>query len=70
VGVGIDESTALVVSPSGPWEVIGVSQAVVYDARRSSLTPTGAMLGAANIQVHVLPAGSRFDLATGKATLP
>ena len=70
VGVGIDESTALVVSPSGPWEVIGASQAVVYDARRSSLTPTGATLGAANIQVHVLPAGSRFDLATGKATLP
>jgi len=70
VGVGIDESTALVVSPSGPWEVIGASQAVVYDARRSALTPARATLGAANIQVHVLPAGSRFDLATGKATLP
>jgi len=49
--------------------VIGASQAVVYDARRSSLTPTGT-LGAANIQVHVLPAGSRFDLPSGKATLP
>ena len=70
VGVGIDESTALVVSPSGPWEVIGASQAVVYDARRSALTPAGATLGATDIQVHVLPAGSRFDLATGKATLP
>ena len=70
VGVGIDESTALVVAPSGSWEVIGASQAVVYDARRSALTPARATLGAANIQVHVLPAGSRFDLATGKATLP
>jgi cyanophycinase len=70
VGVGIDESTALVVSPSGPWEVIGASQAVVYDARRSALTPGRATLGATGIQLHVLPAGGRFDLATGKATLP
>ena len=32
VGIGLDESTALVVSPNGPWEIIGASQAVVYDA--------------------------------------
>jgi cyanophycinase len=70
VGVGIDESTALVVSPGRPWEVIGASQAVVYDARRATLTPAGGTLGATDIQVHVLPTGSRFDLATGKATLP
>ena len=70
VGVGIDESTALVIPPSGPWEVIGASQAVVYDARRSVLTPGGSTLGAADIQMHVLPSGSRFDLATGKASLP
>jgi cyanophycinase len=70
VGVGIDESTALVVSPNAPWEVIGASQATVYDARRSALTPPGKTLGATDVQVHVLPAGSRFDLATGRATLP
>ncbi|HUQ82527.1 MAG TPA: cyanophycinase [Gemmatimonadaceae bacterium] len=70
VGVGIDESTALVVSPTGPWEVIGASQAIVYDARRSTLVRGTATLGAADIRVHVLPAGSRFDLATGTATLP
>lgn len=70
VGVGIDESTALVVSPSGSWEVIGASQAVVYDARRSALTPARGTLGATDVQLHVLPAGSRFDLASGKATLP
>jgi cyanophycinase len=70
VGIGIDESTALVVSPTGPWEIIGASQATVYDARRASITRPGKTLGAADIRVHVLPAGSTFDLATGKATLP
>ena len=70
VGVGIDESTALIVPPSGPWEVVGASQAVVYDARRSTLTPGKSTLGATDIQMHVLPAGSRFDLATGRAVVP
>jgi cyanophycinase len=70
VGIGIDESTALVVSPTGPWEIIGASQATVYDARRASITRPGKTLGATDIRVHVLPAGSTFDLATGKATLP
>ena len=70
VGVGIDESTALIVSADAPWEIIGASQATVYDARRSSITPTGKTLGASNVQEHVLPAGSRFDLATARATLP
>ena len=70
VGVGIDESTALVVPPAGPWEVIGASQAVIYDARRSTQTPLRATLGAADVQLHILPPGSRFDLSSGKATLP
>jgi cyanophycinase len=70
VGIGIDESTALVVPPSGPWEVIGASQAVVYDARRSTLTSARAALGATDVQLHVLPPGSRFDLTTGRASLP
>ena len=70
VGIGIDESTALVVSPTGPWQVIGASQATVYDARRSAVTPTGKTLGGSDIRVHVLPAGSTFDLSTGRASLP
>lgn len=70
IGVGIDESTALVVSPAGQWEVIGASQAVVYDARTASVTPGSATLGTTGVRFHVLPAGSRFDPATGRATLP
>jgi len=67
VGIGIDESMALVVSPQGPWEVIGASQATIYDARRATVTPAGRTLGASEIRMHVVPAGGTFDLATGTA---
>jgi cyanophycinase len=70
LGVGIDESTALVVEPDGRWRVAGASAATVFDGRRAKITPTGATLGAAGIVMHVLPAGSRFDPRTGVATLP
>jgi cyanophycinase len=71
VGVGIDESTALEVAPDGTWIVLGESAAVVFDARRAAITPPGARaLGAADVRMSVLPAGSRYVLKTGKATLP
>jgi len=71
VGVGIDESTALEVGPDGVWRVLGDSVAVVYDARQAAITPKGASaLGAANVRLSVLPAGSSYDPRTGAATLP
>jgi len=70
LGVGVDESTALVVQPDGRWRVLGESVAVVYDARASRITGPNATLGASDIRVHVLPAGSTFDPRTGTATLP
>lgn len=70
LGVGIDESTALIVEPNGRWRVAGASVAVVYDARRAKLTPAGATLGATGVVMHVLPAGARFDPQSGTATLP
>lgn len=71
VGVGIDESTALEVDPAGGWRVLGLSVAVVYDARRAAITPPGGkVLGAAEIRMSVLPDGSRYDLRTGRAELP
>jgi|JI10StandDraft_1071094.scaffolds.fasta_scaffold82941_3 cyanophycinase len=69
LGVGIDESTAIVVEPGGAWRVLGESVAVVYDARGSAITPPGGALGASGVRMHVLPAGSRFNPATGEATL-
>jgi cyanophycinase len=70
LGVGIDESTALIVEPDGRWRIAGASVAVVYDARRAIITPAGTTLGATGMQMHVLPAGARFDPQTGTATLP
>lgn len=71
LGVGIDESTALIVEPTGRWRVSGESVAVVYDARSARRTPQSAtVLGASGVALHVLPAGATFDPATGSATLP
>lgn len=62
LGVGIDESTALLVHPDGHWSVLGASAAVIYDARHATITPPGdGALGATGIEMHVLPAGSTFD---------
>ncbi len=71
VGVGIDESTALVVEPNGWWSVIGQSAAVIYDARRAVVTARGArVLGARDVRLHVIPAGGRFQPRTGAAEVP
>jgi len=70
LGAGIDESTALVIGPDRTWRVSGASTVVVYDARRAEPGPAGLPLGGSGIVTHVLPAGSRFDPATGRATLP
>ncbi len=71
IGVGIDESTALVVDSVGKWSVIGASAAIVYDARHAAITPVGAkILGAAGISVDVLPSGSSYDPFTTRAVLP
>jgi cyanophycinase len=71
VGVGIDESTALEVDPNGVWRVLGLSAAVVFDARQARITPpSAAVLGAEGVRLHVLPAGSTFDPRDGRARLP
>lgn len=71
VGIGIDESTALEVGPSGPWRVLGASAALVYDARQARITPSSAaILGATGVRLAVVPAGGTYDLATGAVTMP
>lgn len=71
VGVGIDESTAIVVGPDGRWEVVGESVALIYDARDAAITGADApTLGTAGLRLHVLPDGGVFDPGTGEALLP
>lgn len=70
LGIGIDESTALIVEPSGRWRIAGASVATIYDARKAAITPATSALGASGMTMHVLPAGSTFDPKTGVAHLP
>lgn len=71
LGVGIDESTAVVVRPDGWWEIIGASGVLVMDAREAEVTPrSAALLGATGIRMLLLPAGSLYDPRTGQARLP
>jgi cyanophycinase len=71
LGVGIDESTALLVHADGHWSVEGASVVLIYDARRAAITSASAKtLGATDIAMHVLPAGSSFDPVAGRARLP
>jgi len=70
LGVGVDESTALLVKPDGRWEVLGASVAVVFDARQSDVTsPVARVLGASDVRLHVLSPGSVYDPRSGRTTL-
>ena len=71
LGVGIDESTALIVHPDGHWSVLGESAASIYDARHARITPVGApVLGESGLILSVLPSGSSYYPAAGTVVLP
>ena len=71
VGVGIEESTAVLVRPDGKYEVLGEGQVIVYDARRAktSRLPDGH-LGGHGLTMQVLLPGDVYDLATGRVEEP
>jgi cyanophycinase len=71
VGIGIDESTAIVVNADGTFEVLGESAVMVIDPRRATgiHADENRNLSARGIQTHILVAGDRFDLTkAGKIT--
>ncbi len=63
VGVGIDEGTAVVVR-GARLEVVGVSSALIVDARGASVpgAAPGAVHAGTGLALHVLRAGMTFDL--------
>lgn len=67
VGVGIDESTAVLVRPDGRYEVLGESQVLVFDARKAKTfrSPDGH-LGAVGMALNVLLPGDVYNVAKGK----
>mgnify|MGYP001828434991 CR=1 FL=1 len=71
LGIGIDESTAIIVGPPDRFEVLGESLVLVYDASqaRGITTDKGGNLAGAGVSLHVLSSGQRFDLET-RAPIP
>jgi cyanophycinase len=67
LGVGIDESTAIIVRPDQVFEVLGESSVLVLDgARTRARTGGGRRLGFSGLILDSLLAGDRFDLAARK----
>jgi cyanophycinase len=71
VGVGIEESTAVLVRPDGKYEVLGEGQVIVYDARRAKTARSAdGRLGGHGLAMHVLLAGDVYDIAAGRVEEP
>jgi len=67
LGIGIDESTAIIVNPDQTFEVIGEQNVVVYDATGAKMTILPSQtIGGFGITMHLLKPGDRFDLRAKK----
>lgn len=68
LGIGIDEDTAIAVSPGGRFTVLGSGTVTVVDGR--SITRTGAAGSLLGATLHVLAPGYGYDLKARKPRLP
>jgi cyanophycinase len=68
LGIGIDESTCIVVNPDETFEVIGENQVIVFDATNSKNIEMdkNGNLGAENIRMDILISGDKFDFKSKK----
>jgi cyanophycinase len=71
LGIGIDESTAIIVRPDETFEVVGEKDVVVYDPGRAKfeIRPNKA-IGVTGMTVHVLLPGAVYDLKTRTIKTP
>jgi cyanophycinase len=65
LGIGIDESTAIIVNPDHTFDVIGESAVLIIDARASKNVHAdkNGNLSAREMKTHLLLAGERFNMA-------
>ncbi|MGI6113445.1 MAG: cyanophycinase [Mahellales bacterium] len=69
LGIGIDEDTAVHVTPDGVFKVLGSQAVTILDGKDihhtnvSELNPN-EILSITNVRLHVLPPGYKFDLRT------
>ena len=68
LGIGIDESTAVIVGPDQRCEVLGDRTVMLIDGRHSTSLHTNAdgRLAATDLRVHLLVSGDSFDLNNGR----
>jgi cyanophycinase len=66
IGIGIDETAAIVVMPDSTFEVLGEGDVLVYDARnaRNIRTSPDGYLAATGLTMDVMTVGDRYDLAS------
>ena len=71
IGVGIDEATAIVVNPDNTFNVVGSATVVVLDASqaRGIAADKDGNLSAADLRMHLLKSGDRYDMTTRKVIL-
>jgi len=67
-GIGIDESTAILIHPDQTFEVLGESAVLLVDARSTTniRTDQKGHFSVAETKVHLLLEGDRFDLTKGR----
>lgn len=74
IGFGIDENTAMIVDKDH-FEVIGEGAVTVIDGSRMTYTDVpyvenGQSIALADVKIHVLPSGYRFDLKKRQMVVP
>ncbi len=70
IGIGIDEQTAVIRYPDNTLEVIGESQAVIYDATEATIgsfePEKSRLLSGYDLKLHILKADQIYDLKSRK----
>jgi len=69
LGIGIDESTAILVNPDDTFEVLGESEVIIYNPRNADdiKVNDAGKYSVNNLEMNILTAGQKYDL--NKASL-
>ncbi len=64
IGIGIDESTSIIVNPDETFDVLGESQVIIFDPNNSKNIKSNSKgkLGVSDLKVSILVSGDRYDL--------
>jgi cyanophycinase len=64
LGIGIDESTAILVNPDNTFEVLGESEVIIYNPLKAVgiKTNDAGKFSVNNMEMNILTAGQKYDL--------